>query len=439
MGENAASPGADCPLDQAAQARNLLLFAGCTALQYLAAPVGYVGLTQASLCHELGSSDAVANLPETAYLGLTFAPILFAWLVPYVAWLRRNLVICYGAAAVSQAAVGLALLAPLPPGLQIAAVIAQAAVAGCMVPSAIAFLWEVLGRGVSEKRRGLALGLAFGVGPLFAVLGSLGAQYVLTRFPAPGNFAVLYLAAAPAMAVNALLSCFFVVPAPAVEAVRQPFRKAVFGGLGDFLRDRVLLTATVVTILIYTGNTITANLNLYSKEVFGEAPMLRAGNQNAMRFAFKTAAGLLLGWLLTRTNPKVGLLTTSLLFLASVAWALVASAETYLLVFGIFGAGELVGVYAPNYILSASRKEDMRRNMAFVTMMMAPAAPAGYLFGLISDIGGVWFGKAAGFRISFAVCAGLMLTGIVLAAVLLPAKPSRAEAVGPGVDGQNPH
>src|SRR5262249_10816193 len=100
----------DCPLDSATQTRNLLLFAACTALQYLAAPVSYVGIAQASLCRELQASDAVANLPSTLYLGLTFSPVIFAWLVPYVGWLKRNLVFCYGTAAASQLAVALALL-----------------------------------------------------------------------------------------------------------------------------------------------------------------------------------------------------------------------------------------------------------------------------------------------------------------------------------------
>jgi MFS family permease len=227
------------------------------------------------------------------------------------------------------------------------------------------------------------------------------------------------------------------VPKPVVERVRQPFVTAVFGGLWNFLRDRILLTATIVTILIYTGNTIVSNLNLYTREVFGEQPMLHAGNQNAMRFAFKMAAGLVLGWLLTRTNPKVGLVVTALLFVAAVLWAMVATPTTYLLVFGIYGAGELIGVYAPKYILSASRQEDTRRNMAFVTMMMAPAAPAGYLFGLISEVSGQWYGKAAGFRISFAVCAALMLAGVALAVAWLPARPgpqprTRPDAPAPG-------
>jgi MFS family permease len=434
----------DCPLDRAAQTRNLLLFAGCTGLQYLAAPIGYVTV-QASLCKMLGASDATANLPQSVYLGLTFAPVIFAWYVPYVDWLKKNLVICYGTAAVSQALVAVVLPSSLSPEMKIAAVIAQSAIAGIVAPSGIAFLWEVLGRGAAERRRGLALSLAFGIGPLFAALGSLGSQLVLkgslgpVEIPGLGSFgpltlpglddqvrfAIVYLCAAPAMAVAALLSCLFIVAPPQTEMVRQPFAQAVFGGLWDFLKNPVLLTAAVATILIYTGNTITSNLNLYSTAVFGDAPMLHAGNQSAVRFAFKAPAGLLLGWLLTRTNPKAGLLATAIISAASLGWAMVASADLYLLTFGIYGAGELVGVAAPNYILSASRPEHIRRNMAFAAMLMAPAAPTGYLFGTISDVCGAQYGVAAGYRISFAVCAAIMLAGIALAAVKLPARPSR--------------
>ena len=96
-------------------------------------------------------------------------------------------------------------------------------------------------------------------------------------------------------------------------------------------------------------------------------------------------------------------------------------------------AGELVGVYAPNYILSASPPSRMRRNMAFVTMLMAPAAPTGYLFGAISDhirenkitAFGATDSTTFGFQASFAVCACLMTLGLVLTLFLLPARPKR--------------
>lgn len=426
------TPTDDCPLDAATQKRNLILFAACTALQYLSAPITYVGVVQAPLCKKLGSSDRVANLPETAFFALTITPVFLTWLIPYVNWLKRNLVMCYLAGVLSLIATAVVLAAPLPDDVKIAAVIGQAGVLGIVFPTGIAFLWEILGRGTASSRRGLALSLAFGFGPLFAVGGSLASQLILEgslgplqtgKLDFPFQFVLLYAAGIPVMGLAALLATFFVVPTPEREAVREPFGKSVFGGLGDFFRDPVLRLAAVAILLLYIGNTITSNLNLYSKEVFNRSSELDAGYQNAVRFAFKMGAGLLLGWLLARSNPRLGVLLTGAIFLAAVVLAIFATPAVYLLVFGLYGAGELIGVYGPNYILSASRPQDIRRNMAFVTMLMAPAAPAGYLFGLISDVGAQRYGAAAGFRLSFAACALIMLVGILLAC-LLPARPA---------------
>src|SRR5688500_5601572 len=142
-----------CPLSRVHQTRNPILFAACTALQYFAAPVSYVGPTQASLCRALHATDDVAHLPQTASLALTLSPVILAWLAPGVAVLRRNLILCYTAASLLQALVAAALLAPFPAEVKVVAVIAQAAAAGVAMPSAIAFLWELIGRGAAESRR----------------------------------------------------------------------------------------------------------------------------------------------------------------------------------------------------------------------------------------------------------------------------------------------
>jgi len=200
-------------------------------------------------------------------------------------------------------------------------------------------------------------------------------------------------------------------------------------------QHRILLLATVVTILVYAGNVIPSNMNLYSGEALGDLPEKYAGVQNMLRFGFKVVAGAMLGWLLTRTNPRVGILATASIFLLAQIWAMCVTGPWYLVAFGIHGAGELVGVYAPNYIVSASRRDQLRRNMAFVTMLMVPAAPAGYLFGAIVDVvkssGWTALGMnstALGFRLSFLVCGLFILTGIILAVLLLPAKPRPEEA-----------
>jgi hypothetical protein len=72
--------------------------------------------------------------------------------------------------------------------------------------------------------------------------------------------------------------------------------------------------------------------------------------------------------------------------------------------------------------------------MAFVTLLMVPAAPTGYLFGSIAESVkeagwqvGEMTSAALGFRVSFAVCAALILLGIIVAVVALPRQP---EVVG---------
>lgn len=464
-----------------------MLFACCTALQYFAAPVLYVGVTQASLCDRLGASARIANLPATLFFALTAAPALLAWLVPYVSSLKRTMVSCYLATAGALAGIAIVLVAPVPDHVRLAAVILQGAVSGVAMPAAIALLWEALGRGTEESRRGRALGLAFGIGPLFAVAGSLLSQLLLSGELAgwtieelryPYNFACLFGLGAPTICLAAILASRFVVPLPKVETVREPFSHvaglcggmvAALGALAcysidqallgrllgpqsgpllgplllvvaglllvhhfrDILSQRTLLLATIVTVLLYSGNTIASNMNLYTRDVLSSDPEDYAGYQNSFRFGFKVVAGVVLGWVLTRSNPRTGILLTGGMFLLAQIWAIFARGHWYLVAFGIFGAGELIGVYAPNYLLSASPTQQMRRTMAFATMLMAPAAPLGYLFGSISDYAvrkqlvglGAASSRALGFQVSFGVCAALIGAGLVIAALLLPRYP----------------
>lgn len=469
--------GGVCPLDSRGQTRNLLLFACCTGLQYFAAPVLYIGVTQASLCDRLGADARTANLPATAYFAMTAMPALIAWVSPGVRSLRRNLILCYLVTAAMLGVMALALIGPVSNDVRLALVILQGAVSGCAMPAAIAFLWEAIGRGTDESRRGLALSLAFGAGPLLAVAGSLGSQMLLSGQMAgwkiewlqyPRNFACLFAAGVPCLVLGAFCASRFVVPVPDEETPREPFAKvgdlcagmllgltalalyhlehrsgghallAVAGVLfirhfRDILTQRQLLLATIVTVLLYSGNTIPSNMNLYTSVVLGDLPENYAGYQNTLRFGFKVVAGFLLGWILTKTNPRAGILLTGSIFVLAQLWAIFATGTAYLIAFGIYGAGELVGVYAPNYILSASARTQIRRNMAFVTMLMVPAAPTGYLYGAITDFItsrdltalGVTNSRALAFQASFAACAALMTVGLILAATLLPRRPSR--------------
>ena len=212
---------AEHPLTVAQQNRNVFVFAACTCLQYLAAPVLYVGMTQATLCAKLGASPDVANLPETAFFVMTVMPVFLAWLFPGVGFLKRIMVLCYLAAGLALVLMCATLIADVSNDLKIACVIFQGAVSGAAMPTAIALLWEAMGRGVAESRRGLALGLAFGLGPFLAFGASLASQELLSgrlwgllpkQLEYPWEFVALFGSAGPMMLLAALLASLVVVP-----------------------------------------------------------------------------------------------------------------------------------------------------------------------------------------------------------------------------------
>lgn len=413
------------PLTISQQRRNIFVYAVCTCLQYLAAPVLYVGMTQASLCKELHASEVTANMPEMAFFIVTFVPLLVAWWFPGAGMLKPLMAGSYFLSSLSLGLVAISLVTNVSNDVKIAAVVLQGLVCGATISTAVALLWESMGRGVEESRRGAALAVAYGIGPFLAFGASLLSQQVLTgtmwglwtsKLGYPWNFVVLFAAAAPMMLVASLASVLVVVPPSQDDHVRH----SPFAGLLEFLTTPVLAKATIVTILLYVGNTITANMNLYTTYALGANPQEYVGYQNACRFFFKGVIGLLLGWVLVRSNPRTGILVTGMLYVASQVWALSVPGVAYLFAFALYGAGELVGVYAPNYILSASPPHRMRQNMGYATLMMLPAAPANYWFGLIAQYSSE--NRGVGLQLSFTVCACILLVGVILAATL-PARP----------------
>src|SRR5207253_2837051 len=104
----------------------------------------------------------------------------------------------------------------------------------------------------------------------------------------------------------------------------------------------------LANVLIFAANMILGNISLYTKQILGEEPSQYVGYQNALRFGSKIVGGVLLGWLLARTNPKSGLIATGLICLAGVLWAMVVEGKWFMFSFGLLGAGELYGLYYPN-------------------------------------------------------------------------------------------
>lgn len=416
----------DCPLSADQQARNIVCFAGFWCLFYLAAPISYVTLTHANLLKELGNSDTVANLPRAVYQWLTAVPVLAAWFFPQPKMLKPLLVIPLVAMSAITAAVALSLWMGLSPRVVTVVVIAHGAVLGMSNGVLLTTLWEVLRRGVSTSRRGQALGVTFGVGPLFACVGSLAQQALFAKDPIAGlslglafptNYCVLFAAAAPLMLLETLIAASFVVPVPTDEPAGQSRITEILGGLRDFFMYRPLVIGAVGYILVYSGgNAIFDNVSLHAKDVLGEESASSMGTQQFLRFGFKAVAGLGLGWLLIKTNAKTMLLTTTAILVIGMAWVLTVSGQAYLIAFGLLGAGELFGVYFPNYIATSSSKSQVRANMAYLSLLGSLVGFASVFFGLISDR----WGRIA----SFYAATGLLLAAMLLIGLILPAQPA---------------
>lgn len=429
--ESSAAAPSDCSLPPSAQTRNLLIFAANWGLIYLASPVTYVGVFQATLVNKLGLSDKEANLPASMYLFTTPLAVMLLCRFPQTRMLRPLMIGAFVAAALMGGVVAAALFSPSR-YLLLSALVVYAVVWGCGNGLVASCQWEMVGRGVSASRRGQALALAFGVGPVLAVLASLISQSILggatTGFALPfipeleypWEFACLYSGSVPIMLLAALLSSLYVTPHPVVEPLRQPWIASVFGGMGDFVRDRLLLTAALAYVLVYSGHEILQNLSLYAREALGDDPTRYAGLQMTLRFGFKIAAGFALAWLLMRTNPKTLLVATAGLTLTSVLWALIVPGKWYLTAFGISGAGELFGVYYLNYIERCSAPSRIRRNIGFAVMATMLVGVAPVVYGSISD---AFANKLFGFQMSFAASILVLVITIALVVTRLPAQP----------------
>jgi hypothetical protein len=448
---NAVEGDGDCQLPRRDQTRNLLLVGTNTALSYLASPVLYVGVIHVSLCQALDASATVFNLPASAYLLMSLMPLFVCWYLPRAGQLRGIVTTCYFLMACGSLLVAATVIAPLPNQAKLAVIVLHGGLIGATRSVAVACEFEVLGRGVSSARRGPALALAYGVGPLLAIVGNLVSQLVLTgalgpivtrKLGTPENFAALFAITMPVLGLAAWLASRLVIPIPEAEPPRPPFLQGVFGGFGRFLSQRIILQAMIAAIVVMSGYAAISNLAAYIELVMGRPSADFAGYANAIRFGFKAVTGLAMGWLLTRTHPKAGVLITALLGLSAIVWAIITPRESprlFFLSFGLLGAGELFGIYITNYILSMSPPALMRRYMAFTMLTLFPCAFAGLLFGWIKDQytgdqadSGLPFGwikdqytgeqAALGFQASFAVAAVFVMLGIVLA-LFLPARP----------------
>lgn len=404
------------------QNRNVLIYAAQEAMIFISSSTLYVGFVQATLCKRLNTSNTIANLPSTVCLSMVWLPVIVAWLLPQVRLLKPTLVAAHCMMAFGCAQVALVLMLHLPTPVIIGSLLVQAAIVGSANGVVNTHTWEIVSRGVPERLRGKTFALAMGGGAVFAVISSLGAQFVLhgalfgwrapswLSFSYPANYALLFLLSAFFMAVSAVLVLAYRFPLPKTELVRQPFRVAVIGGVRSVVQYRVLLFVCLGYLLAYAGDMIQVNMSIYAREATGQAAETLVGYQLALRFGAKIIGGVLLGVLLARTNPRVTLLATLGLLVAAVVWTLAVPGYWYLVAFGLNGAGELFGIYFVNYAVSCSPKSKVRRNLALLYLIGTLVGFAPVLYGWISD---TWNMQA-----SFWAALGILGVGILLVAPL---------------------
>ncbi|MBL9216226.1 MAG: hypothetical protein JNG83_12180 [Opitutaceae bacterium] len=423
------TPLSSTPDEDRLARRNGRLYIAQVALIYLSAPVLYVSFVHTALIARLGGSDTVANLPGAIFYSMAWVPMLAAWLVPEVRRLKATLATSYLAVAAASAVVAVLLLAELPASVMIFVLAAHGAMLGAAVNLVSPLGWEILDRGMPIRHRGRTLGLAFGWGPLFAVVGSLAAQLLLrgnvfgwepARWPAPTypyNYALLFGGCALTAAAGAALTRYYQFSTTGAENVRENFRTAVVNPAREFWADRELRAVALAYLLVFSGLMAQNNLSMFSRETVGRPSEELAGYQLTLQFSFKVAAGFALGWLLMRTNPKAPMLVTISLLLLALLWALNVPGQWYLLAFGLNGAGELFGVYSMNYAASSSDRRRLRFNMAFLMLVASAAGIAPLLYGRISD--------AWGLRASFYMALAILASGWLIAYRQLPTWPRR--------------
>jgi hypothetical protein len=293
--------------------------------------------------------------------------------------------------------VAVALALPLPPGIQIVAVVIQGLLQGLSASASHVFMLQCLRRGTTPEGLAQALKRAFSITPVFAVAGSLGAQYLLrpglSFLPYPYDFVAIHLIAALCAFGIARTAARFRL-APLTDEPRQaffPFLETAFRGFGG---NPELLALWFAYLLWYTSLGITSNLALYTREAMGRDPKDYSGLIMAIRLGSKSIGGYGLGVLEVRRGLRTGVLAAIALLAAGGAWAWLVPGAGYLFSFGLLGAGELGGAYLPNYVGLLSPATQAARNLPLLTLATPASSFSPVLYGARTD--------RYGFRASFA-------------------------------------
>ena len=159
--------------------------------------------------------------------------------------------------------------------------IAEALCMGLFNSTSQIYMFQCLSRGTTERGRARAMKLTFTIGPLAAVAGSLGTQFVLNGgIPSlvfPRDFALLvHFYAVPCAAITAWCCSRFELE-PIAERPHSSFLRQLSAGFRDFRGSRALMMLFFGYLLWNAALFGIANLSLYTKEAMGREPADFAG------------------------------------------------------------------------------------------------------------------------------------------------------------------
>jgi MFS family permease len=393
--------------------RNSFIYLAIQLLVFVSSPVFRVDVVQAGLCNKLGASATVANLPAAAILLGAVAPFFLSWLIPHSAD-QKAVVWSNALMAASAGVVCLALFLPFRPSILIAVVVGQSLLVGFTNGTSFVYLWQCLGRGVTLAERAKILGLTNTLGPICAVAGSLGAQFLVSggirSLCFPYDFAVLYLFGFPVMGIAAFLATRFKL-SPMKDEQPPPLLQYLIEGTKSFIRARPLGLAWLGYLLWYVALYFMPTLTLFSTVTMNRKPATLVGIMMALRYGGKSLSSYRLGRLNLRWGMRAPVIATIVLVLVGVLWAWTVHGYLYLVGFGLLGAGELGGVYFPNYVLATSKVSDGARNLSVLALTSIPVGLSPVIYGQLTDRSGY----GAGF-----IFAGVVGLGALWCVLKLP-------------------
>ena len=387
---------------------NGFIFLLCFSLLYFVAPVAAVDVVQAGLCTKLGASAVIANLPASAYLLGCFVPIFISRMIP-PRLERTALVGACLATSVSLGSVCILMLLPVANSVRIGVLIAQGSVAGLASSVFNVYFYQCLGRGTSGPGRAKAFKLAFTWSPVAAIIGSLGAQFVLGhRIPSlvfPFDFAVVYFIGAIGAAALAFAASRFELMPINGRRETQPLVRYMIETAKSFFGVRRLALLWIAYVLWYLVLTAMPTMSLFTRMTVGKEPAALSFLIMAIRYAGKSVGGFVLGAIMVRYGFRAPLAACVALVGLGVLWTWGVPGYAFLIAFAFMGAGELGGAYFSNYVVSESGPENGARNMS-VLMLATPVVsigpiiygslnqhygyPASFAFGILVALPALW-------------------------------------------------